>query len=52
VDLINERIDVALRVRTQLNSDAELIMRTLGTSHRILVASPALARRAGRISPR
>jgi DNA-binding transcriptional LysR family regulator len=51
VDLINERIDVALRVRTQLNSDAELIMRTLGISHRILVASPALARRTGRISP-
>ena len=47
VDLINERIDVALRVRTQLNSDAELIMRTLGVSHRILVASPELARRAG-----
>ena len=47
VDLINERIDVALRVRTQLNSDAELIMRTLGISHRILVASPALARRTG-----
>jgi DNA-binding transcriptional LysR family regulator len=47
VDLINERIDVALRVRRQLNSDAELIMRTLGISHRILVASPELARRAG-----
>ncbi|MGK9176055.1 LysR family transcriptional regulator, partial [Yokenella regensburgei] len=47
VDLINERIDVALRVRTELNSDAELIMRTLGISHRILVASPELARRAG-----
>lgn len=47
VDLINERIDVALRVRTQLNSDAELIMRTLGISHRILVASPELVRRAG-----
>lgn len=47
VDLIDERIDVALRVRTQLNSDAELIMRTLGISHRIMVASPALAARAG-----
>lgn len=47
VDLINERIDVALRVRTALNSDAELIMRTLGISHRIMVASPALAARVG-----
>lgn len=47
VDLIDERIDVALRVRTALNSDAELIMRTLGVSYRILVASPLLAQRAG-----
>ena len=45
VDLINERIDIALRVRTALTSDADLIMRTLGTSHRILVASPQLASR-------
>ncbi|ELY2730869.1 LysR family transcriptional regulator [Cronobacter sakazakii] len=43
VDLIEERVDVALRVRTELTSDAELIMRTLGTSNRILVASPQLA---------
>lgn len=43
VDLIAERIDVALRVRTELTSDASLTMRTLGRSRRILVASPALA---------
>ena len=43
VDLINERIDVALRVRTRLDSDVELTMRTLARSRRILVASPALA---------
>ncbi|GGD15220.1 transcriptional regulator [Franconibacter daqui] len=43
VDLIRERIDVALRVRTELTSDAELVMRSLGYSRRILVASPALA---------
>ncbi|EOV9015681.1 LysR family transcriptional regulator [Cronobacter muytjensii] len=43
VDLIEERIDIALRVRTELASDAELIMRSLGTSSRILVASPTLA---------
>ncbi|WP_437891532.1 LysR family transcriptional regulator [Phytobacter sp. V91] len=47
VDLINERIDIALRVRTQLNSDAELIVRTLGISHRIMVTSPALAHGVG-----
>jgi len=44
VDLIAERIDVALRVRVDLTTDASLTMRTLGRSRRILVASPALAR--------
>ncbi|WP_278988787.1 LysR family transcriptional regulator [Sphingobium yanoikuyae] len=43
VDLIGEQIDVALRVRTRLDTDAELTMRTLARSRRILVASPALA---------
>ncbi|WP_257460406.1 LysR substrate-binding domain-containing protein [Archangium lipolyticum] len=47
VDLINERIDVALRVRTTLDTDAELTLRTLARSRRILVASPALAKRLG-----
>lgn len=40
VDLIGERIDVALRVRTALVTDAALTMRTLGYSTRILVAAP------------
>ncbi|WP_242126264.1 LysR substrate-binding domain-containing protein [Sphingobium sp. Sx8-8] len=40
VDLIGERIDVALRVRTDLVTDAALTMRTLGYSRRILVAAP------------
>ncbi|WP_404336374.1 LysR substrate-binding domain-containing protein [Sphingomonas sp. MMS12-HWE2-04] len=43
VDLIEERIDLALRVRTALTSDAALTMRSLGASTRILVASPQLA---------
>ncbi len=43
VDLIGERIDVALRVRTTLDSDASLTMRSLGHSVRILVASPQVA---------
>jgi len=46
VDLIGERIDVALRVRTTLDTDATLTMRTLAISRRILVASPALANQA------
>ena len=45
VDLIEERIDIALRVRTALTSDAALTMRSLGISRRILVASPQLASR-------
>ena len=43
VDLINERIDVAIRVRTVLTTDAALIMRTLGKSNRVLVAAPHIA---------
>lgn len=45
VDVIAERIDVALRVRTRLDTDAELTMRTLAHSRRILIGSPALANR-------
>jgi DNA-binding transcriptional LysR family regulator len=47
VDLIEQRIDLALRVRVALTSDAALTMRTLGRSSRILVASPEMARRIG-----
>lgn len=47
VDLIEERIDVALRVRRELTSDASLTMRSLGRSRWILVASPQLASRIG-----
>ncbi|QJU58763.1 LysR family transcriptional regulator [Sphingomonas sp. AP4-R1] len=43
VDLIEERIDLALRVRGSLTSDAALTMRSLGRSTRILVAAPRLA---------
>lgn len=43
VDLIDERIDLALRVRVDLTTDAELTVRSLGQSVRILVASPQLA---------
>lgn len=47
VDLIAERVDVALRVRTSLDTDATLTVRTLAKSRRILVASPAWAERLG-----
>jgi len=49
VDLIEERIDLALRVRASLTSDAALTMRSLGVSTRILVASPRIASQVGSI---
>lgn len=43
VDLITERVDLAIRVRTTLDSDASMLIRTLGHSSRILVAAPKVA---------
>lgn len=43
INLIEDRIDVAIRVRIAMETDASLIVRTLGQSSRILVASPGLA---------
>jgi len=42
VDLVNEGIDVAIRVRERLDTDADLQVRRIGVSRRILVASPNL----------
>ncbi|WP_343730380.1 LysR family transcriptional regulator [Duganella sp.] len=39
VDVIGEGVDVAMRVRTALD-DSDLVVRTLGVSDQILVASP------------
>jgi DNA-binding transcriptional LysR family regulator len=50
VDLIHERIDVAIRVRERLDTDADLQMKRIGFSQRILVASPKLLATIG--SPR
>ncbi|GJD64666.1 HTH-type transcriptional regulator DmlR [Methylobacterium frigidaeris] len=47
VDLIEERIDVALRVRRELTTDASLTMRSLGHSRWILVANPQTANELG-----
>lgn len=41
VDLIEERVDIALRVRTRLDTEPDLTMRVLGQSRSVLVASPA-----------
>jgi DNA-binding transcriptional LysR family regulator len=42
-DLIEERVDVALRVRFSLDGEASLTMRALASSKRILVATPLIA---------
>jgi DNA-binding transcriptional LysR family regulator len=42
-DLIEQRVDVALRVRFSLEGDASLTMRALASSRRILVATPLIA---------
>jgi DNA-binding transcriptional LysR family regulator len=42
-DLIDQRVDVALRVRFSLEGDASLTMRALASSRRILVATPLIA---------
>jgi DNA-binding transcriptional LysR family regulator len=48
VDLINEGFDVALRVRSKLDDDGSLVMRSFGQVQELLVASPAYLKRAGR----
>lgn len=40
VDLIDERVDIAVRVRERLDTDGDLQMRRVGVSRRIIVASP------------
>jgi DNA-binding transcriptional LysR family regulator len=42
-DLIEQRVDVALRVRFSLEGDASLTMRALASSRRILIATPLIA---------
>jgi DNA-binding transcriptional LysR family regulator len=47
VDLVDERVHVAIRTRITPETETELKMRVLGKARRILVASPDLARRSG-----
>ena len=50
VDLIHEGIDVAIRVRERLDSDADLQVKQIGVSRRFLVASPTLVAAMGQPS--
>jgi DNA-binding transcriptional LysR family regulator len=47
VDLIEEGVDVAIRVRSRLDTDADLQVRILGHTAVMLVASPAFVREHG-----
>lgn len=48
VDVINEGMDVAIRVRSKLDDDGSLVMRSFGQIQELLVASPKYLDRAGR----
>ena len=42
VDLIEEGVDIAIRIRERLDTDADVQLKKVGTSKRILVAAPKL----------
>jgi DNA-binding transcriptional LysR family regulator len=48
VDLVQEGIDVALRVRTSLDDSGSLVVKNLGRTGSVLLASPGLLEREGR----
>lgn len=47
IDLIEERVDVAIRVRERLEGEADFRVRVLGRSRAVPVAAPALLAREG-----
>ena len=47
VDLIHEGVDLAIRVRERLDTDADLQVKRIGVSRRFLVASPSLLAEKG-----
>ncbi|HLK26743.1 MAG TPA: LysR substrate-binding domain-containing protein [Caulobacteraceae bacterium] len=47
VDLIEEGVDIAIRVRERLDTDAELQVRTIGRTGQVLAASPEFVARHG-----
>jgi DNA-binding transcriptional LysR family regulator len=48
IDVINEGFDVAIRVRSKLDDDGSLVMRSFGQIQELLVANPKYLDRAGR----
>ena len=48
IDIINEGFDAAIRVRSKLDDDGSLVMRSFGQDQQLLVASPSYLRKRGR----
>jgi len=48
VNVIEERFDIAIRAKPEIEDVAGLVAKTLGTSQRVLVVSPAFLDRYGR----
>ena len=48
VDVLGEGFDVAIRVRERLDTDGSLVLRSIGGTRAMLVASPGLLDRLGR----
>lgn len=48
VDLVQDGVDVALRVRSTLDDSGSMIVKNLGTSQGLIVASPSQLERQGR----
>lgn len=49
VDPVDDGVDIALRVRTQIEDSTSLVAKVFGRSHGVLVATPALVSRHGPI---
>lgn len=47
VDIIGERVDIAIRIRRRLDTDPNLTMRTFGHSTTVILASPKLLAQLG-----
>jgi DNA-binding transcriptional LysR family regulator len=50
VDLIEEGIDIALRVRERIDADADVQLKKIGLSRKILVAAPQLLAQVGQLA--
>jgi DNA-binding transcriptional LysR family regulator len=50
VDVIEEGIDIAIRIRERLDTDADVQLKKIGTSKRILVSAPKLLAEIGQPS--